>query len=88
MKEINIDISKQTSNQVNKYLNYDFDYVIMVCDNAKETCPIFPNAKKIIHWSIEDPAEFEGSKEDRLKVFRKIRDQIKDKIWNFIKVSS
>lgn len=81
MKEIEIDISKQYSKSIDDLPKINFDYVITVCNNAKESCPFFP-AGKMIHWDIEDPAEAKGSNEEILTVFRKTRDFIKKMIQN------
>lgn len=78
MHETGIDISRHTSKSVNMFIDLSFDYVITVCDNAKEICPYFPNGKKSMHKSFEDPSSAEGSDEEILQVFRKVRDQIKD----------
>jgi arsenate reductase (thioredoxin) len=83
MKEDNVDISSFTSEDIKTFLNEDFDYIITVCDNAKESCPYFPANVKRIHWSFEDPADATGSEEKVLTVFRKVRDQIKKKIIDF-----
>ncbi|MHB1254129.1 MAG: arsenate reductase ArsC [Candidatus Humimicrobiaceae bacterium] len=84
MKEINIDISKQVSKGVENFLKTSFDYVITVCDNAKESCPIFPGKTKFIHWNLIDPAETKGTPEEKLFVFRQVRGEIKEKILKFI----
>lgn len=76
MREVGIDISAQRSKSVDDFAAQAFDYVITVCDNAKETCPIFPATTKRIHWSIEDPAAAQGSEEERLAEFRRVRDQM------------
>lgn len=78
MKEIGIDISNHSSKSVEKFINQDFDYVITVCDQAKETCPFFPGGDKQIHKSFEDPSSFKGSKMETLKFFRSIRDEIRN----------
>ncbi|MBU4293416.1 MAG: hypothetical protein KJ770_05145 [Actinobacteria bacterium] len=65
-------------------MNSKFDYVITVCDNAKESCPLFPGKAKTIHWNFEDPAEVEGSIDKKLFAFRKVRDKIEEKIKEFI----
>jgi arsenate reductase len=67
-----------------EFIGQSFDYVITVCDKAKESCPTFPGDVKRIHWSFEDPAEASGTKEERMRVFRKVRDQIKEHILSFI----
>ena len=76
MREIGIDISQQKSKDVVTLLGQHVPYVVTVCDHAKERCPIFPAAWKFLHWSFEDPVAAEGSHEERLSVFRRIRDQI------------
>jgi arsenate reductase len=77
MKEIGIDLSKHYSKSIEDFRNSEFDFVVTVCDNAKETCPFFPG-KKVIHKSFEDPGNTEGNIEFILKTFRKKRDKIKD----------
>lgn len=84
MNELDIDISNHTSDDVNKYISDEFDYIITVCDNAKESCPVFPGKGKRIHWSFKDPADAVGSNEDVLDEFRKVRDQIKSTLEQFI----
>jgi arsenate reductase len=76
MREIGIDISPQTSKDVVSLLGQHVPYVVTVCDNAKERCPIFPGTWKFLHWSLEDPAAAEGTPDERLAVFRRVRDQI------------
>lgn len=76
MKEIGIDISSQESKDVVTLLGQHIPYVVTVCDNAKERCPIFPGTWKFLHWSFIDPAAAEGNREERLRVFRQVRDQI------------
>ncbi len=76
MREIGIDISRQTSKDVVSLLGQHVPYVVTVCDNAKERCPIFPGTWKFLHWSFEDPAAAEGTPDERLTVFRRVRDQI------------
>ncbi len=76
MKEIGIDLSKHYSKNIDEFQNMNFDIVVTVCDDAKESCPFFPG-KKVIHKSFEDPANFNGEIEDTLAIFRKVRDEIK-----------
>lgn len=76
MREVGIDISKHRSKSVEEFAGQEFDTVITVCDNAKESCPIFPAKTKRIHWSIEDPAAAQGSEEERLAAFRRIRGEL------------
>jgi arsenate reductase len=80
MDEIGVDISRQESKTLNRYLAEPFDYVITVCDEANEACPFFPGAANRLHWSFEDPSRFEGSEEERLAVFRSVRDRIRERI--------
>jgi len=80
MDEIGVDISAQESETLERYVGEPFDYVITVCDEANEGCPIFPGARERLHWSIEDPAQAEGSEEERLGVFRRVRDEIRERI--------
>ncbi|MCF8369469.1 MAG: arsenate reductase ArsC [Bacteroidales bacterium] len=78
MQEAGIDISRQIPESVKNYLDKDFDYVITVCDGAKEVCPVFTgNVKHRIHLGFEDPANAKGTEEEVLPVYRKVRDQIK-----------
>jgi arsenate reductase len=83
MKEIGIDISDHFSKDVDRFVAQDFDYIITVCDNANENCPVFPGTAKRVHWSFEDPAQVEGDEGVRLTAFRTIRDQIKQRIETF-----
>ena len=78
MKEVGIDISSRHSKSVKDFLSMDIDYVITVCDNARQVCPIFPGGKEIIHKGFEDPAAFEGDKDEGVAVFRRLRDEIRD----------
>jgi arsenate reductase len=80
MKEIGIDISRQTSKDVREFLGQAIPYVVTVCDNAKARCPIFPHTYKFLHWSLEDPAVAAGSHEEKLAVFRRVRDEIAQRI--------
>ena len=84
MSEKGIDISGYKSKSIDLFLNKKFDYVITVCDNAKESCPVFPGNAKYLHWSLKDPAAVEGTKEEKLIAFRKTRDEIHNKILEFI----
>jgi len=84
MAEVGIDISKQYPKQVDIFLNGIFDYVITVCDGAKEVCPIFTG--KVIHrlhMGFEDPAEAKGNEKEIMEVYRKVRDQIKEQFYTF-----
>lgn len=85
MKEDGIDISNHTSNHVDEYLNIDFDFVITVCDNAKERCPFFPSKAQKIHQNFTDPAKATGSEEAILQEFRTVRQTIKEFCEQFSK---
>lgn len=76
MSELGIDISGQTSKTLTQFLDEPWDFVITVCDDANESCPVFPGAATRTHWSFPDPSKAEGSDEERLAVFRDVRDQI------------
>ena len=80
MAEAGIDISKQQSKTLDRYLNEAFDDVITVCDTAAETCPIFPGAAHRLHWSFEDPSKARGSEEEQLGVYCRVRDEIRTRI--------
>jgi arsenate reductase len=80
MEEVGVDISGQESKTLERYLSEPFDHVITVCDDANEACPFFPGAANRLHWSFEDPSKAEGSEEDRLSVFRSVRDRIRERI--------
>lgn len=84
MQEIGIDISWHRPKKVEDYIKMDFDYVITVCDNAKETCPVFTGiVKNRLHIGFDDPAEATGSIEEQLKVYRRVRDEIRAAFTNF-----
>ena len=84
MKDDNIDISNHTSNNVDEYADIKFDYVITVCDNAKETCPVFiGKVKHRLHIGFEDPADAVGTEEEIFSEFRRIRDEIKNELYKF-----
>ncbi|MGY0036302.1 arsenate reductase ArsC [Pedobacter sp. NJ-S-72] len=85
MDEIGIDISAHTSNNVNEYTSIDFDYVITVCDNAKESCPYFPSKALKFHYNFPDPAKATGTDEEIMQEFRKVRDMVKDYSLTFVK---
>lgn len=77
MAEIGIDISDNRSKSADEFAEMPIDYVLTVCDNARENCPYFPARTKLIHHSFEDPADVEGDEETRVAAFRKVRDEIK-----------
>jgi len=83
MSEIGIDISSHTSKTLDRFLGEKLDFVVTVCDSANESCPVFPGAMERIHWSFEDPSAATGSHEERLAVFRRIRDAIAHRLRYF-----
>ena len=84
MKEDGIDISQHTSNNIDEYVNIDFDFVITVCDNAKERCPFFPTKAKKFHQNFPDPAKAKGTEEAILEQFREVRQMIKRYSQQFV----
>jgi arsenate reductase len=88
MEEIGIDISKKTSKSMDQFIKQRFDYVITLCDEAAQVCPSFGGQGKRFHWPFEDPAAFIGTTEERLVVFRRIRDEIKKRIEEFLRSES
>jgi len=85
MAETGIDISKHRSKSAMEFIDQSFDYVITVCGDAQKTCPLFPGEHERIRWDLEDPVASEGSEEDKLTVFRKIRNEIKNNVLALIK---
>jgi arsenate reductase len=84
MREIGIDISQHRSKSVDEFSGDRFDYVITVCDNAREQCPIFAGDVQRIHWSFDDPAAAQGDESVRLRVFRRVRDEIKGRLQEWL----
>jgi arsenate reductase len=85
MREIGIDISNQRSKSTEEFAGQAFDFVITVCDNARQSCPVFPAGARYLHWSIDDPATAQGSGEERKAVFRRVRDTLAGRIHSFAK---
>ncbi len=83
MKEVGIDISSHRSKSVDEFSGQLFDYVVTVCDNARDNCPVFPAGAERIHWSFEDPAAVQGTEPERLAAFRRVRDQIHERVRSF-----
>ena len=83
LEEAGIDAKGARSKSVNEYLGQTFDYVVTVCDEARQVCPVFPGVHESLHWGYEDPAEAEGSDEKRLAVFRKVFIQIAERVRQF-----
>jgi arsenate reductase len=88
MAEIGIDIGGNRSKSVQEYLGKKFDWVITVCDQARQNCPVFPGVEQTGHWSVEDPSEATGTDEQRLEVFRRVRDDLRNRIHVFILAAS
>jgi arsenate reductase len=84
MAEDGIDISEHTSNNISEYQNIEFDYVITVCDNAKERCPFFPGSAKKFHYNFPDPAKAQGTEEEIMNEFRSVRELIKTYCLNWV----
>jgi arsenate reductase (thioredoxin) len=84
MEEVGIDISKHTSNHVNEYMKIDFDFIITVCDHAKENCPYIPSQAKRFHHNFFDPSKVKGSEDQIAEAFRRTRDEIKEYSKKFI----
>lgn len=85
MRELGIDISGHRSKSVDEFDGQRFDYVLTVCDNAKESCPVFPGETGAVHHNFEDPAAAQGSDEEKLTAFRRVRDQLRTFLAEFPK---
>ncbi len=85
MADVGIDLSGHTSKIVDEFVEQPWDYVITVCDAANEVCPVFPNKSSRLYWSFEDPSQSAGTDDQRLEVFRRVRDQIKRRITDWIR---
>jgi arsenate reductase len=83
MKEIGVDISGQRSKHVDEFAGRQFDYVLTVCDNANESCPVLPGQGERLHRSFEDPAALQGDEQQRLALFRRVRDEIREYLRTF-----
>jgi arsenate reductase len=84
MEEIGIDLTGHRSKHLQRFDGEHFDYVITVCDNAKESCPVFPSDTERLHWSLPDPAAVEGGEAERLDAFRRVRDLLAGRLRTFI----
>ncbi len=83
LAEVGIDVSGARSKSVTEFLGQRFDYVITVCDRARESCPVFPGGARTLHWGFDDPAEAEGSEAERLAVFRRVLTEIAGRVRSF-----
>lgn len=84
LAEQGIDISGHRSKPAGEFAGQSFDFVITVCDNARESCPVFPGPSRRIHWSFEDPAALEADEPERLALFRRVRDEIAARLREFL----
>jgi arsenate reductase len=84
MQELDTDISSHASKSLDQFRDEAFDIVVTVCDNAGESCPVFHGAKETLHWPFDDPADATGTDEEKMIVFRRVRDEIKEKIRGFL----
>ena len=85
MREVGIDISSHASKRVDSLLDKPLTDVVTVCDSARESCPTFSSETNKVHWSLEDPAQSEGNEEERMAVFRRVRDQIDALVEDFVR---
>jgi arsenate reductase len=88
MAELGIDLSRAESKPVERFLGHPFDWVVTVCDQAAEACPLFPGSVRRLHWSLPDPAAASGDEEERLQYFRVVRDQLLEKLRRWIEAGS
>ncbi len=88
MAECGLDISSQTSKTLDRFLTENFDYVVTVCDKAAESCPVFPTSTERLAWSFRDPSKATGGEEEQLAVFRKVREEIRERLQLFLAATS
>ncbi|MDF1743786.1 MAG: arsenate reductase ArsC [Gimesia sp.] len=84
MQELDIDLSANTSKSLDQFKDQPFDLVVTVCDNAKESCPVFSGAVETLHWPFDDPADATGTDDEKMHMFRRVRDEIKAKIQSYL----
>jgi arsenate reductase len=84
MRELGIDIAAGVSKSMEQFAGEKFDLVVTVCDNARESCPAFPGGKQTLHWPFDDPADAAGTDEEKMVVFRRVRDEIKEQIRDYL----
>jgi arsenate reductase len=87
LKQIGIDISDARSKSVSEFLDQPFDFVVTVCDRARESCPVFPGAEESMHWGLDDPAEATGTEAQKLEVFRRVMTEIAVRMRTFIELA-
>jgi arsenate reductase len=85
MKEIGIDISANRSKSIDEFAGQAFDLLVTVCDSARDNCPVFRGAAVRLHWSLQDPAAVAGTEEERLAAFRRIRDELRERVRTFVR---
>jgi arsenate reductase len=85
MDEVGVNLRAHASKTLDRFLGDTWDYVITVCDSASERCPLFPGAAKRLHWSFDDPSAVEGTEEERLDAFRRVRDQIRAQLEHWVR---
>jgi arsenate reductase (thioredoxin) len=88
MQEIDADLSHTRSKHVDEFAGQSFDLVVTVCDSAKEACPVFPGAKQMLHWPFDDPAHATGSADEIRNVFRRVRQEITEKIQAYLSATA
>lgn len=84
MQELGVDLSGHVSKSLDRYRDEAFDLVVTVCDNAREACPVFPGARQTLHWPFDDPAHATGSEEQQMAEFRRVRDEIRERIAGYL----
>jgi len=84
MGELDADLSAHRSKSLDEFAGQPFDLVVTVCDNARESCPVFPGAAETLHWPFDDPADATGSDDEKMTTFRRVRDEIRDRIRTFL----
>lgn len=84
MAEVGIDLRGHTSKTLDRFLGEPWDFVITVCDSANEACPVFPATTRRLHWSLDDPSAARGNEEERLGVFRRVRDEIRSRVEGWL----
>ncbi|HYM85080.1 MAG TPA: arsenate reductase ArsC [Candidatus Dormibacteraeota bacterium] len=87
LAESGIDWTRAESKTLERFLDQPFDYVVTVCDRARETCPVFPGARNTLHWSLDDPSEVEGTEEERLEAFRRTKREIAARLRPFVETA-
>jgi len=87
MQECGLDLAQARSKHLREFQGQPLDLVVTVCDNAKESCPVFPGAKQVLHWPFFDPVHADGTNEEKMSVFREVRDQIRTRIANYLKAN-